>query len=148
MILPFLYFFFQLLARSKIQNARPAFLPQPSCGAETQTPPNFKNISLGFANPPFRKIASQNRVRICIRTFRPFPLEKLCASHRGASARGKRYSFFWKKVRAKCIIRSQKRKRLDCSSLFRFCESTGIIRQLANCRAGIASTYIFYDLKK
>ena len=34
----------------------------PSCGAEAQTPPNFKNISLGFANPSSRNLVSQNRV--------------------------------------------------------------------------------------
>src|SRR3989338_11302885 len=40
----------------------PRIPPAPSCGAETRIPPNFKNISLGFANPPSRKIVSQNRV--------------------------------------------------------------------------------------
>ncbi|KKS45132.1 MAG: hypothetical protein UV08_C0008G0015 [Parcubacteria group bacterium GW2011_GWA2_42_18] len=44
-----------------------------------------KRRSLGFANPPSRKIVSQNRVRICIERFPALSiLGKLCASHRGA----------------------------------------------------------------
>jgi hypothetical protein len=64
-------------------------------------PPNFKKLSLGFANPPSRKIVSQNRVHICISAHHillktlwwcaeRFPAlllqQKLCASHRGAQA--------------------------------------------------------------
>ena len=70
----------------------PRIPPAPSCAAEIRISPNFKNISLGFANPPSRKIVSQNRVHF-FRTahflvFEPFstdcvprfsPLEKLCA---------------------------------------------------------------------
>ncbi|HEY4508380.1 MAG TPA: hypothetical protein VJJ55_01860, partial [Candidatus Paceibacterota bacterium] len=37
-------------------------------------PPNFKNISLGFANPPSRKIVSQNRVHF-FRTAHFLPFE-------------------------------------------------------------------------
>ncbi len=40
----------------------PRIPPAPSCGAETRIPPNFRKISLGFANPPpaklFRKTES------------------------------------------------------------------------------------------
>src|SRR3989344_2726087 len=61
----------------------PCIPPAPSCTAETK----FwqKGISRGFANPfpqnCFRK--TESALYSC---FRPFPLEKLCASHRGASA--------------------------------------------------------------
>jgi len=48
------------------QKSLPRIPPAPSCGAETRIPPNFKNTSLGFANPPSRKIVSQNRVHFAL----------------------------------------------------------------------------------
>ncbi|MEK7453275.1 MAG: hypothetical protein AAB614_03510, partial [Patescibacteria group bacterium] len=50
---------FFILPKNKI---RPAFLPHSPAGRETESRRISKIFSLGFANPPSRKIASQNRV--------------------------------------------------------------------------------------
>jgi len=54
------------MIRISLKTSPPRIPPAPSCGAETQIPSNFKNISLGFANPPSRKIVSQNRVHFVL----------------------------------------------------------------------------------
>jgi len=48
-----------------------------------------------------------------LEAYHTFPLEKLCASHRDALARGMPHSspsFFWKKVRANVIMTPPKER--------------------------------------
>jgi len=47
---------------AKTKNPRPAFLPHPPAGRKPKSRRISKIFSLGFANPPSRKIVSQNRV--------------------------------------------------------------------------------------
>jgi hypothetical protein len=63
-IIFYLFFLVALLAKN-FRNP-PRIPPAPSCGAESRIPPNFKKISLGFANPHSRKIVSQNRVHFVL----------------------------------------------------------------------------------
>src|SRR3989338_6353668 len=69
-----------LLPAKKI---RRAFLPHPPARRNANSGEKKLAEVLRILS---RKIASQNRVRICIRASVLFLLEKLCASHRGASA--------------------------------------------------------------
>ncbi len=65
------------------QKIRRAFLPHPPARRKTNL---AKKKLVSVLRILSRKIASQNRVRICIRASVLFLLEKLCASHRGAPA--------------------------------------------------------------
>ena len=78
MILSFYEVFFQLPAPPKNPKGSPrGFLPRPLLRAgELQNP---RRISKTFVFAPFR----------------PFPLEKLCASHRGALAHGCAMSYLF-----------------------------------------------------
>ncbi len=74
-------------AKKRNAEARADSSPDPSSARAKSKIPAEK-ISRGFANPFPRKLFRKTESAICIRTFRPFPLEKLCASHRGALAHG------------------------------------------------------------
>ena len=77
-----------------------AFIPQtPFCGRENSAEVlRILSPENSFVKPsPF----------CCLEAYHTFPLEKLCASHRSALARGMPHSsssFFWKKVRANDIM--------------------------------------------
>jgi len=98
-------FFIFARPAKKSKKFPPRIPPAPSCGAEAPVQKTFQKNQSRFCESSSRKIASQNRVRICISAHHiilktlwwcaeRFPAlllqQKLCASHRGASARGER----------------------------------------------------------
>jgi hypothetical protein len=116
-----------MLMRARQKETRPAFLPPPSCGAEAQILPNLKKISLGFANPPPAKLLRKTESAFALAFPRTFHSWKaLCFAQRRV-ARGERYSFFWKKVRAKCIISSQSEGKANCFALPNICEAGAML---------------------
>ena len=68
----------------------PRIPPAPSCGAEARAQKTFQKISLGFANPPPAKLLRKTESAVYLAFSRTSALQKLCASHRGAQARGER----------------------------------------------------------